>query len=72
MLLVVKDMYIVAGLSSKAPNTVNISLANLIYDGLTFHRIIDGFMIQGGIQKETEQEVQAILWCSFPVMVIQK
>lgn len=35
----------------KAPNTVNnfISLANSgFYDGLTFHRIIEGFMNQGG------------------------
>ena len=35
----------------KAPNTVNnfISLVNKrYYDGVVFHRIIDGFMIQGG------------------------
>ena len=37
-----------------APNTVNnfISLINQkFYDGLTFHRIMDGFMLQGGDPK---------------------
>lgn len=51
--IIVKDFGVIEAelYPHKAPNTVNnfISLANSgFYDGLTFHRIIEGFMNQGG------------------------
>ena len=45
-----------------APNTVN-NFISLIkkgyYDGLIFHRVIKGFMIQGDARREPEWAVQA-------------
>lgn len=58
------DKKIVVELEPKvAPNTVAnfISLVNEgFYDGLIFHRVIPGFMIQGAILQEMDQVVPII------------
>ena len=59
-----KGVVVIETFSNKAPKTVKriVELAESgFYDGLTFHRVIAGFMAQGVIQMVMEQvEVEKI------------
>jgi cyclophilin family peptidyl-prolyl cis-trans isomerase len=43
----------------KAVENFRLLAEHAYYDGLTFHRIVRGFMIQGAIRRETAQVVRA-------------
>ena len=70
-MLLEKGIVIIETYPSKAPKTVK-RITELInqgfYDGLTFHRVISGFMAQGGDPEVTVQvEVEKILLLSLMI-----